>query len=214
MALAVGLSVVWVQRTRALMHARQLANAESAAVLLHAYQTEPAIRLVEGTTLGRVYFPAGSTAQGGHGQTVAGVQADAGMVVKYHIHVHLSLYVNGAQIAIPPGIGIVKPWQVIGQYVQDGRLVYWLHTHDATGIIHVESPSQQEFTLGQFFQVWGQPLSTMEVAGFKGPVQVFVDGKRFTGDPNAIPLTGHKQITFELGNPLVLPARYNFPPGL
>jgi hypothetical protein len=41
--------------------------------------------------------------------------------------------------------------------------MYWIHTHDSTGWIHVEAPRKIRATLGQFFDVWGQPLSREKV---------------------------------------------------
>ncbi len=32
--------------------------------------------------------------------------------------------------------------------------IYWLHTHDDTGTIHIESPVEQNITLGQFLKIW------------------------------------------------------------
>jgi hypothetical protein len=50
---------------------------------------------------------------------------------------------NNQNVTIPAGIGIIP-----------NNCIFWLHTHDDSGIIHVESPSQTSFTLGQFLQVW------------------------------------------------------------
>jgi len=36
--------------------------------------------------------------------------------------------------------------------------LYWLHTHVADGIIHIETPGERSFTLGEFFDIWNQPL--------------------------------------------------------
>src|SRR3972149_483421 len=54
----------------------------------------------------------------------------------FHIHVRLSIFVNGQRREVPEGLGI-----------RDGCL-YWLHTHDASGLIHIEAPSPGEFRLG------------------------------------------------------------------
>jgi hypothetical protein len=109
---------------------------------------------------------------------------------------------------------IAPPRQVQSGFVVGGRCFYWLHTHDATGIIHIESPVQKTFTLGDFFAIWGEPLSRTDVAGKRGPVTVYVDGRLSGGDPAAIPLTEHREITLEIGAPLVKPPRYTFPAGL
>ena len=67
----------------------------------------------------------------------------------FHDHAHLAVFVNGAQRTVPAFIGI-KP---------DGSCLYWLHSHTPDGVIHMESPEQRSFTLGNYFDIWGQPLS-------------------------------------------------------
>ena len=83
-----------------------------------------------------------------------------------------------------------------------------------TGIIHVELPDDRPYTLGNFFDIWGQPLTVREVAGLKGVVRAFVDGKPYSGDPRAIVLGAHTQITLEVGAPFLTPPVYAFPAGL
>ena len=34
------------------------------------------------------------------------------------------------------------------------KCIYWLHTHDNSGLIHIESPIKENFTLGQFLHIW------------------------------------------------------------
>lgn len=89
-----------------------------------------------------------------------------------------------------------------------------MHTHDATGIIHVESRDNRTYALGQFFDIWGQTLNAREVAGLKGAVRAYVDGKRYSGDPRSIVLSAHTQITLEVGAPFLPPPVYAFPAGL
>lgn len=172
------------------------------------------VRLVQGTQVGRVAFEAGDTARGGNGQPVDGIEGSSREMLSVHIHAHLALFFNGDQLAIPLGIGIVKPFRIQNGFVGAGAGFYWLHTHDATGIIHIESPDTRAYTLGNFFDVWGEPLSLREVAGLAGAVRAFIDGKAYTGDPRNIPLTAHAQITLEVGGPVVPPPVYIFPDGL
>jgi hypothetical protein len=89
-----------------------------------------------------------------------------------------------------------------------------LHTHAADGIVHIESPVNRTFTLGEFFDVWGQPLGRRRVGRAYGAVTAFSNGHVVTGDPRKIPLRAHSQIELEVGRPLVLPATITFPPGL
>lgn len=172
------------------------------------------IPLIQGTQVGVTMFEPGDTPQGGNGQPVDGIEGSSREMLKVHVHAHLALINKGQQIAIPYGIGIVKPFQVNNGFVGMGKGIYWLHTHDATGIIHVESPDDRRYTLGNFFDIWGQPLTSREVAGLKGVVRVFVDGKPYAGDPRSIVLGAHTQITLQVGTPNVTPPVYAFPEGL
>ena len=92
------------------------------------------------------------------------------------------------------------------------RCIYWLHTHTPDGFIHVEAPLDRSFTLGDFFAVWGQPLTKTTAASAhtaKGESQqVWVNGKAFTGDPRSIPLTAHADIVIQVGPPHAKPAAF------
>lgn len=130
--------------------------------------------------------------------------------VKYHIHIHVNVFVNGHQERLPAGAGIPAPQfdehlasgLFIDNGVPDGCL-YWLHIHANDGIVHVEAPSKQTFTLGQFFDIWGQPLSASQVGPATGIVTAFENGARFTGDPRDIPLLPHSVIQLDVGSPVV-----------
>jgi|SRR5579872_3250616 len=172
------------------------------------------IPIVQGTQIGLTRFEPGDTPTGGHGQTIDGIEGSSREMLQVHVHAHLSLFYKGQQIAIPYGIGIVQPFQVNQGFVGMGAGIYWLHTHDATGIIHVESPDSRTYTLGQFFDIWGQPLDGQNVAGLTGTVRAFVDGKAFMGSPRGIVLGAHTQITLEVGAPFAPPPVYILPAGL
>ena len=149
------------------------------------------------------------------GQTVDGVQCQAGEQTVLHVHTHLTIFVNGKQQVIPYGIGI-PGFQAVDMLraspsSRPGSCFYWLHVHAEDGIIHIESPSTSTtFTLGQFFDEWGQPLSTTQVGPATGKVTVFFTspGKApalYTGDPNNLPLGDHYQIQLDVGTPIVAP---------
>jgi hypothetical protein len=186
----------------------------SAAVPTLAQPAAPPVLLVQGAQVGKATFEPGDTPQGGTGQPVDGIEGNLREMLFVHIHAHLALFVNGQQIAIPCGIGIVKPFRITNGFVGAGSGFYWLHTHDATGIIHIESPDARAYTLGEFFDIWGEPLTTHGVAGLNGVVCAFVDGKPYTGDPRLITFAAHTQITLEVGGPIVPPPVYLFPNGL
>lgn len=173
-----------------------------------------AVELEQGRVLGEPLFPAGDTAQGGNGQPVRGIEALGREMLQSHYHAHLSLFYEGEQVAIPAAIGIVDPGGARDGFVGSGRALYWLHTHDASGIIHVESPDRRRYTLGDFFAIWGRPLGRSGAAGLEGKVRAYVNGSPYRGDPAAIVLKAHEEIALVVGEPAVSPPRYVFPKGL
>lgn len=151
------------------------------------------------------------------GSTVHGIQCNSGEQTVYHIHAHLAVFVNGAQHTVPYGIGIpggtAAPEATGGPYVGSGTCFYWLHSHDQSGVIHIESPVQKLYTLGDYFAIWGQPLAAGQVGPAKGTLTVYVDGKRYVGNPASITLTARKLIQLDVGTD-VPPRSYTFPAGL
>ena len=151
------------------------------------------------------------------GQSVDGISCAPVEQLAFHIHAHLTVFVDGAVRQIPYGIGIAHPQTTgtpRGPFVAAGSCFTWLHTHAADGIVHIESPTQRSFTLGNFFDVWGQPLSPTRVATAGGKVTAFLDGRPYLGNPRDIPLIAHEQIQLEVGRPLVKPESISFPNGL
>jgi hypothetical protein len=90
----------------------------------------------------------------------------------------------------------------------------WLHTHAADGIIHTESPVKRIYTLGEFFDIWEQPLDREHVGPAHGRVTALFNGRVFTGNPRRIPLLAHAQIQLDVGSRLVAPEAITFPNGL
>ena len=92
-----------------------------------------------------------------------------------------------------------------------------LHTHDRSGVIHIESPTTRDYTLGQFFGVWGVRLSKTCIGGLcsSTPIHVWVNGIRFLGDPTGLVLASHQEIVVAYGTlPANAPSHYRFPSGL
>jgi hypothetical protein len=148
---------------------------------------------------------------------VDAIRCEASEQVLFHVHAHLAIFVAGHPLAVPEGIGIAPPRRVEqtseGPFVIGGACFYWLHTHARDGIIHIESPAQRTYTLGEFFNVWGRRLDRGRVAGARGPVTAYVDGRPFAGDPRAIALGAHRVIQLDVGR-RVPPRAFTFPPGL
>jgi hypothetical protein len=68
------------------------------------------------------------------------------MATQFHIHSELKIMVNGKPETLPSEIGI------------EPKCMRSLHTHDASGKIHIEAPEKKDFTLDDFFAVWQKPL--------------------------------------------------------
>ncbi|MGH3126010.1 MAG: hypothetical protein ACRDND_33960, partial [Streptosporangiaceae bacterium] len=162
-------------------------------------------------------LPLTGTATKATGQQVDGIGCDTSEQTLFHIHAHLTLFVNGSARQVPAAIGIPGAQgqnTPTGTFIDSGTCFYWLHTHAADGIIHIESPVQRTYTLGEFFNEWGQPLSANRVGPATGKVTALYNGHVYLGNPADIPLTKHAQIQLEVGSPLVGPQKITFPSGL
>jgi hypothetical protein len=93
---------------------------------------------------------------------------------RVHFHPLLRVYVNGKQIPVPANIGIDP--------TQEAMQMAGLHTHDTSGTIHVEGVAGAR--LGQFFRIWGVPLSSRQLGPYRARgadgVRMWVDGKPST----------------------------------
>src|SRR6266566_3801987 len=74
---------------------------------------------------------------------VDGVYCDQLEQTAYHIHAHLTIYINGQPVSIPQGVGISS----------DQSCLYWLHTHTSDGVIHIEAPKKVSPTLDDFLDI-------------------------------------------------------------
>ena len=115
--------------------------------------------------------------------------ADEGVVI--HIHEHLSLTVDGKAVTVPARIGIDT---VADRYSP-------IHTHDTSGVVHVESPVKKTFRLGQVFTEWDVALGTDRIGGYANGRRgvreaVFVDREPYSGDPARIVLRERQDIDF------------------
>jgi len=134
---------------------------------------------------------------------VDNVYCDKQEQTAFHIHAHLTMYINGQALPLPAQIGIAS----------DQSCLYWLHTHDTTGVIHIEAPANHSFTLGDFLDEWSNQFSTL---GYPPQLdqtgwQVYVNGKPYNGDFHKIPLAAHTLITMAYNTSHVTPdATYNW----
>lgn len=86
-----------------------------------------------------------------------------------HWHPHLTIKINGENYLIPANIGLSGTEMPV-------------HTHDASGIIHLEisNPTKKTLVLGYFFQVWGKRLSKDCIFDYctdKGTLKMYINGK-------------------------------------
>jgi hypothetical protein len=151
------------------------------------------------------------------GQTIDGVSSNQMEQLAYHIHAHLAIFINGKQYTVPYGVGIEQPWTTeadgSSEFVDSGAAFYYLHTHDDTGVIHIESPTSKTYNLGQFFAEWNQPLSATQIGSYTGSVITYVNGSKYTGDPSNITLSEHEVIQLDLGQNVAFQP-YTFASGL
>jgi hypothetical protein len=120
-----------------------------------------------------------------------------------HYHAHLDIFVNGKNVKVPALVGI----NVGAQYLTE------LHTHDARGVIHIESQKKQDYVLGQFFAEWAVFLNRNQVGGYTG-LKWYLDGKLQTGNPQALVLRPHQEIALVVGTPPAkIPSSYAFQSG-
>ena len=132
---------------------------------------------------------------------IDGIPCSSMEELAYHIHAHLDIFVDGQYYVVPSNIGVAT------------SCIYWLHTHDSTGIIHIEAPSVTTFKLGQFLDIWGN--STVNVKLPEGSPTVYINGNEFSGDYRNIPLNAYDEIAFVYGTaPSSIPSSYDFPAGL
>jgi hypothetical protein len=159
--------------------------------------------------------------QPAHGQTVDDMQCVASEGAVIHNHAYLEMYVDGKPETLPPGVGIVAPQGTgVSALASDGlkTCLYPLHVHDGEpNIIHIESPVQRSYFLGELFDVWGKTLSSTEVMGHKADAshklqfEVFdANGKltQVTSDPRQIELQAHQTIAILYNSPSVQPKAF------
>jgi hypothetical protein len=146
----------------------------------------------------------------------AGLKPEPKEHLATHSHAHLDVFIDGAPIEIPAGIGINIDDPDVRRFDEpDGSVGYGditlcvtpcispLHTHDPDGIIHTESQSPEPTTLGQFFIEWGVTLSDTCVGEYCSPkpIAFYVNGEPYTQDPRGIELTDRKEIAIVIGSP-------------
>jgi hypothetical protein len=130
--------------------------------------------------------------------TMIGAQLDNAIIM--HFHPHLNLMIKGKPVTLPSQIGIDQSlWKdhSLDQYgmhaMSNGMSgMAPLHTHDASGTIHVESNANRNYTLGEFLNIWGGLDNTGKT------VKAAVDGKPVS-DYRSIILRDGEKINLQVG---------------
>ena len=93
-----------------------------------------------------------------------------------HIHPYLRIIIDGKNVTIPGAIGIENPNPIEpsnwGEVYSGSSASCFepVHTHDSSGLIHIESPDNQNYTLGDFFNIWAHTYSYALFNGTKHPI--------------------------------------------
>jgi hypothetical protein len=158
----------------------------------------------------------GDYSTGGQGQLVdKKVPCLPHMSNDYHIHVFLGIVYNGKLIAVPHAVGMVNPGAQVDGWTNSADCFYEIHTHDSSGIVHVEVAQLIPLTsvyyhLRDIFDVWGVPYGKDFLGPFKGPVHIFVGNVPlrqltvssylpYTKSISFLGLRSHEVIWYEIG---------------
>lgn len=118
-----------------------------------------------------------------------------------HNHVDLQVFVNGEAQNVPVSVGIDDS--------VDPADIESLHTHSPGEVVHIESGTVSQFTLGEFFDVWGVRLSGTCLGGYcqegQDRLRAFVGGEEVTGPIRDVPLDDQSVIVVAYGTDAELP---------
>jgi hypothetical protein len=139
-------------------------------------------------------------------QPVDGVYCSSGEQLSYHIHALLTIYINGQNVPLVANTGIAP----IGvSSAASVTCYYWMHTHDASGVIHIESPTTRLYTLNQFIDIWEKfsssssafPTQLLSSSGWT----IYVNGKQVKTDFSHLQLQAHDLVTIAYNSPGIKP---------
>jgi hypothetical protein len=141
--------------------------------------------------------------------SVDNISCDTLEHTSFHVHAHLSIYINGAKVDLPQNLGIAS----------DQTCLYWLHTHDATGVVHIEAPGDQTYKLGTLLKLWRDDFASLQYPNQLSATNgwtAYVDGKEVSNDDfNGIELKSHELITLAYNSPdIKADSMYNWPADL
>jgi hypothetical protein len=131
-----------------------------------------------------------------------------GPTLALHHHADVQIFVHGQPEPIPVSVGIDE----------NSGYIASIHTHTGDGVVHVESSTRADFTLQQFFDVWGVRLTDRCLGAYcddgTNRLEVWQDGRRVAGDPGSAPLDDHSVIVLTYGTraerPDPIPSSFDF----
>jgi hypothetical protein len=145
---------------------------------------------------------------------VDGIRCDSMEFTKFHIHAHLDILIDGKPFTVPSQIGIDS----------QGRCLYWLHTHDDSGIIHIESPVERDFSVGNFIDIWDQTYGNTRLFESNGLNDTNSELRAYVNGVEIPPETDFRNINFSAHDEIALiigpiqddkiPSHYQFQQGL
>ncbi len=127
----------------------------------------------------------------------------SGLALAEHNHAILQIYVNDNRVLVPYGVG-----------EGDGGCPQPLHNHaDHPDVIHIESTTLTNYTLGEYFKVWAQTpglgdpkpvvFNQTQILGYHvgsgNELRVYVNGQRSPDFQNLV-IRQHMIIVIVYGN--------------
>jgi hypothetical protein len=123
--------------------------------------------------------------------------------IGYHVHAQLNIYINGKQTTVPANVGIDP----------QGRFISPIHTHDTSGVVHMESTKYYPFTLGEFINVWGVYFTNNQLGAYKAGngnvLQLWINNKQIP-DPVNYKMKPHDVMILGYGKPGSFPHKKTF----
>jgi hypothetical protein len=125
-----------------------------------------------------------------------------------HIHSNLQVFIDGQSYPVPVNLGID----------QEGGYVASIHTHEASGTVHVESSTVDDFTIGDVFDIWGVRLSETCVGGYcdegQDTLRLYRNGTEITEPVRGVILEDQSVYVLAYGTeeelPTPIPSSFDF----
>lgn len=112
---------------------------------------------------------------------------------QFHTHQLLHIYNDGLLVPVAANIGVDER-----QGVESA-----LHTHDSSGVVHMEASRPFRATLGDLFTLWGVSFGPDRIGSLKAsadkPLRVFVNGRQ-VADPAAHVLAKNDNVVIAYGS--------------